>query len=71
MTKKMSRPARIKAVEQEVRQLVTEYQAWLDALPENLAAGSIAGKLEETVEALETIADDLDMIDPPCIGVRG
>lgn len=65
-----SRPARLRTVEKELRQLAVEYQAWYDALPENLAESAMAEKLEETIEALESIADDLWAIDPPCIGVR-
>lgn len=65
-----SRPARLRTLEKEVRQLALEYQEWVDALPDNLAESAMAGKLEETIEALESIADDLWAIDPPCIGVR-
>lgn len=67
---KPSRPARLQVIQQEVRRLASEYQAWLDALPENMAAGDMAAKLEETIEALEDVADDLWAIDLPCIGRR-
>lgn len=67
---RLSRPARLRALEKELRQLAQEYQGWLDALPENLSESDMAAKLEETIEALENIADDVWAIDPPCIGIR-
>lgn len=65
-----SRPKRLQMLEHELRQLATEYQAWRDAMPENLTESALAEKLEETVEVLESIADDLWAVDPPCIGIR-
>jgi hypothetical protein len=47
-----SRPAWLRAIEQALRQLGTEYQAWRDALPENLAESAMADHLEETIAAL-------------------
>lgn len=38
-----SRPARMRTIEKEVRQLAAEYLAWFEALPENLAESAIAG----------------------------
>jgi len=66
----LSRPARLRAVEQELRQLGTEYQGWRDALPENMADGAMADHLDETIAALEDAADTVwaVTIDPPCIG---
>lgn len=51
-----SRPARLRTVEKELRQLGVKYQAWYDALPENLAESAMAEKLEETIQALESMA---------------
>ena len=67
---KPSRPARLQAIETELRLLVDEYQIWRDALPENLADGAMADHLDETVAALEDAADSVwaVTIDPPCIG---
>lgn len=66
----LSRPARLQDLEAATRELATEYQGWLDALPENLADGEMADRLAETVEQLEEIAEVLAAIDPPVIGAR-
>lgn len=65
-----SRPARLRAIEQALRQIGTEYQDWRDALPENLAGGEMADHLDETIATLEDAADSVwaVTIDPPCIG---
>ena len=65
-----SRPARLRAVEQELRNLITEYQNWRDALPENLANGEQADHLDETIAALDDAADSVwaVTIDPPLVG---
>ncbi|HBN07279.1 MAG TPA: hypothetical protein DD435_01080 [Cyanobacteria bacterium UBA8530] len=66
-----SRPARMRTIEKEVRQLAAEYLAWFEALPENLGESAMAEKLEETIEVLESVADEIwaITIDPPCIGM--
>lgn len=65
-----SRPARLRAIEQELRQIATGYQNWRDALPENLANGEQADHLDETIAALDDAADSVwaVTIDPPLIG---
>lgn len=65
-----SRPERLAAIETAVRDLVDEYQAWLDGIPENLAGGSLADDLRETIRQLETVADDLMAVEPPRVGRR-
>lgn len=66
-----SRPARMRTIEKEIRQLAAEYLAWFEALPDNLAESAMAGTLEETIEVLESVADEIwaITIDPPCIGM--
>ena len=65
---RLSRPARIQDLEAATRELATEYQAWLDALPDNQAESEMAEHLAQTIEQLEEIADALADIDPPTIG---
>ena len=67
---KPSRPVRLQTIEKDLRQLVDEYQAWHDALPENMSGGAMADHLEETIAALEDAADTVwaVTIDPPCVG---
>lgn len=65
---RLSRPARIADLEAAARELVEEYQGWLDALPENLAEGDTGDQLSTTIEQLEAIADALSDIDPPVVG---
>ena len=55
--RKPPRPKRWAAALAELRTLQTEYQAWLDQLPESLAESRTAGLLEEVC------AVDLDALD--------
>lgn len=64
-----TRPARLLAVQQELRQLAGEYQAWRDALPANLQESGLAAKLEEAVEQLEDLADEVSYFDYPQVGI--
>lgn len=66
--KHLSRPARLAAIQLAVRELADEYQAWRDALPENLSGSQLAERLDEVVGQLEAIAEDLDAVEPPRIG---
>ena len=63
--RKASRPARLVAVDNEVRALVEEYQAWRERLPESLQESSLAGKLDEAIDKLTEIADALADVDLP------
>jgi len=67
--KRPSRPARLLAVQQELRLLAGEYQTWRDALPANLQEGGLAAKLEEAVQQLEDLADEVSYFDHPLVGV--
>lgn len=67
--KRPSKPARLLAVQQELRQLAGEYQAWRDGLPVNLQEGGLAAKLEEAVEQLEDLADEVSYFDYPQVGI--
>ncbi len=65
-----SRPARLRALELELRQLADEYQDWQDALPENMADGLLAERLTCTISTLEDLADELSWLDIPYVGRR-
>lgn len=67
---RLSRPARIHDLEAATRELIVEYQRWLDALPENLAESEMAEQLSGTIEQLEDVAEGLAAIDPPVIGPK-
>jgi uncharacterized membrane protein YccC len=63
--RRSSRPARLEAIESEVRSLLGEYEAWLEALPSSLADSDQAAKLAETIEQLAAVAESVAEIDPP------
>jgi len=63
-----SRPARILALAADVRGLSAEYQNWRDRLPENLAEGETAARLEDVIAQLDDLAATLEAIDPPTVG---
>ena len=52
-----SRPKRLAAVERELRTLTTEYQSWLDHLPEFLEDSDLAELLSQAIEQLTDLAD--------------
>lgn len=66
--KALSRPARLVAIEAELRELASEYGTWLDTLPTNLAESQLAEQLSAIMEGLETIADEVGELEPPRIG---
>jgi hypothetical protein len=64
-TRHPSRPARLATVVASLRALQEEYQTWLDSIPESLADGDLAGKLQETIEQLGDVTDQLADIELP------
>jgi hypothetical protein len=60
-----SRPARITALESAAQALHDEYATWLEAMPETMQGGLLADKLTETIEALSTILELIQSLDPP------
>lgn len=52
-----SRPKRLAAVVRELRTLTTEYQSWLDNLPEFLEGSDQEELLSQTIEQLTDAAD--------------
>lgn len=67
-SKRPSRPARLTAIENELRELATEYEGWLEALPDNMADSARAEELTEIAEALNRLADEVNELEPPRIG---
>jgi phosphoglycolate phosphatase-like HAD superfamily hydrolase len=72
----MSRPKRwaaaaerCRAAVDELKELQEEYQEWLDGLPENLEASTVAEKLEAVVDLpvdeIECALDEIDGADFP------
>ena len=60
-----SRPKRLAAAERELRTLSTEYQAWLDNLPEFLEGSEQAELLSQAIEQLTDFADSIADITLP------
>jgi hypothetical protein len=60
-----SRPRRLGALEESLRRLHHEYQAWLESIPESLQDGDQAQRVRETMEQIESAAESLADIVPP------
>lgn len=60
-----SRPERLRAIEDELRDLAAGYQHWLEAMPANLSDSELAERLALLAEQLETMADEVGDLDPP------
>lgn len=52
-----SRPKRLAAVERELRTLTSEYESWLDNLPEFLEGSDLSELLSQAIEHLTDMAD--------------
>jgi len=63
--RKSSRPARLVAIENEVRALLEEYQDWRARLPDSLQDSGLANKLDEAIDRLTEVAETLADIDLP------
>ena len=63
--RRQSRPTRLATLHSEAVRLHHEYQTWLDSIPDTLLDGPQATRLSETIEALESVVDQLSQIDPP------
>jgi hypothetical protein len=61
----LSRPKRLKKLFTEAESLLSDYQSWLENLPENLQNSAQAERLQETIDALEQICDILGDIEAP------
>lgn len=60
-----SRPARLASLLRAVEDLKGEYEAWLDSLPEPLRDGTLAERLAETIEQLDSVVDSMAEIQLP------
>jgi len=63
--RKLARPKRLAVVEAELQSLLKEYEAWLDAMPDNLSESELAEQLQETIDQLQEALDTVASIDPP------
>jgi len=63
--KKASRPARLLAHVEGIRLLLSEYEEWLDQLPESLESSTQADLLTTTIEVLTETADNLEQLQLP------
>jgi hypothetical protein len=63
--KPLSRPARLTAAMAEVSALRSEYENWLEALPDTLQESEQADRLREMIEQLQEILDLMVSLDPP------
>lgn len=61
----LSRPARLAKVERELRTLATEYELWMENLPESLCDSTLASALEEAITKLTEAADTLAEVQLP------
>lgn len=61
----LARTRRLDLLRRDLRQLLDEYASWQSNLPEFAADSPTAERLAETIEALETVADALEEVDPP------
>ena len=64
-SRKTTRPQRIDRIAEELLALIDEYRHWLDSLPENLAQGEMAERLQETIGHLEAALEAVETVDPP------
>jgi len=60
-----SRPTRLRNMEAEAEDLLSEYQEWAESLPESLRDTGQGLRLLETIERLELVLQTLTEIDPP------
>lgn len=60
-----SRPARLASLQRAVEDLKGEYEAWLESLPEPLRDGTLAERLAETVEQLDSVVELLAEVQLP------
>src|SRR5580700_1376039 len=63
--RKLARPKRLAVVEAELQALIKEYEAWLNAMPDNLSESDLAMQLQETIEQLQEAHDAVASIELP------
>ena len=64
-SRKASRPERLVALEEGIRDLLVEDEEWREQLPESLTSTAQAEALDATIEALTEAAELLAGITPP------
>ena len=63
--RKVSRPARLTLIEEQLQALLDEYEAWLSQIPESLVDSAQAETLTQTIEQLTEIIESIASINPP------
>lgn len=63
--RRISRPARLAAMENEAQAFIDELQSWRDSLPESFQESALASKLDEAIEKFTEVAETLADIDLP------
>jgi hypothetical protein len=52
-------------LQEEAHDLLDDYAAWQEAMPENLEGSPTTKRLQDTVATLEQVCDLLDAVEPP------
>jgi len=60
-----SRPKRLAQVRRTIQELQSEYEAWLESLPDSLQDADQVQRLTETIDQLDEVASILTDIQPP------
>lgn len=60
-----SRPARLACLHRAIEDLKGEYEAWLESVPEPLQDGTLADRLTETIEQLDSVVELLADVQLP------
>jgi plasmid stability protein len=63
--RRLSRPVRLQRAISDIEDLLADYEAWRDNLPESLQSTATAASLDDTIENLQQAADALNSIVPP------
>ena len=63
--RRASRPTRLRRMEADAEDLLSEYQEWAERVPESFRDTDQGLRLLETIERLELVLQTLTEIDPP------
>ena len=63
--RKVSRPARLCLIEQQLQDLLDEYIDWQSQIPESLVDSAQAGLLAQTIDELTEIVESIANVNPP------
>ena len=60
-----SRPTRLATLTNGIQLLQTEYESWLESLPDSMTDSDTAERLQEAIDQLQAAADILEAIELP------